>query len=161
MAENESRSCGSCTACCKTHGIVALNKAEGRWCAHCAIGKGCKIYAHRPTECRVFRCDWLNGSGGPDERPDLVKIVPTTEKLEFRGRILNWCTLAEVSEGALQRPYGRARTEALRRAGWIVEWFTVGVTKQTVILPPGQGLSKADVPFLLLQLKQAESPHDG
>jgi len=53
------RECGSCTMCCKLLRIEELGKAEGEWCTHCAIGKGCTIYDTRPEACRGFYCGWL------------------------------------------------------------------------------------------------------
>lgn len=53
------RECGGCTLCCKVMGVNALNKAPGTWCAHCDIGKGCRIYETRPDGCRNFQCGFL------------------------------------------------------------------------------------------------------
>ncbi|MGA0532251.1 hypothetical protein [Hansschlegelia sp. KR7-227] len=73
MAE---RSCGQCTMCCKVLGIVELEKPGGRWCPHCAVGRGCTIYETRPGECRTFHCLWLlRETFGPEWRPDRAKFV--------------------------------------------------------------------------------------
>ena len=48
--------------CCKVYRIPVLNKQEGKWCAHCAIGSGCRIYEDRPEQCRSFVCLWLPGT---------------------------------------------------------------------------------------------------
>jgi hypothetical protein len=53
------RDCGSCTMCCKVLAIEALGKPMGKWCAQCAIGSGCRIYAERPRECRDYYCAYL------------------------------------------------------------------------------------------------------
>jgi hypothetical protein len=53
------RSCGGCTMCCKVLGITELQKPVGKWCKHCEIGYGCRIYETRPAECRTFHCAWL------------------------------------------------------------------------------------------------------
>ena len=45
--------------CCKVYPIPILNKQEGKWCAHCAIGSGCRIHEDRPEQCRSFVCLWL------------------------------------------------------------------------------------------------------
>lgn len=78
--------CGSCTACCRVFAIPALQKPAGKWCGHCAIGEGCKIYEDRPTLCVDFQCVWLqsfdHGAGMADDmRPDRCKVVfsPTTK----------------------------------------------------------------------------------
>lgn len=52
------RSCDGCTMCCKLFAIPAVPKAEGVWCQHCDIGKGCTIYEARPKECRDFFCHY-------------------------------------------------------------------------------------------------------
>src|SRR4051812_20258098 len=70
------RICGGCTACCKTHGIVELQKPAGIWCQHCMIGHGCAIYKERPGTCQVYRCGWLDGLGNDEHRPDKMKVVP-------------------------------------------------------------------------------------
>jgi hypothetical protein len=81
--------CGSCTACCRVYAIPSLNKPAGKWCEHCAIGKGCKVYEDRPALCVEFACLWLQshledkGAKFPEElRPDRCKVVfsPTTKE---------------------------------------------------------------------------------
>lgn len=81
-AANEvARSCGSCTLCCKLFDIRALNKPQFKWCMHCAVGQGCRIYAQRPDECREFNCSWLTDSSIGDEwKPLRSRIVLTREK---------------------------------------------------------------------------------
>ncbi len=70
------RSCAGCTMCCKLMGIAELDKPPLRWCAHCEIGVGCKIYETRPRTCSDFMCGYLT-SAGLDERwrPVDCKIV--------------------------------------------------------------------------------------
>lgn len=75
--------CGSCTACCRVYAIPALDKPAGKWCQHCAIGNGCRIYEERPALCVDFKCLWLQSQSRedkrerlPDElRPDRCKVV--------------------------------------------------------------------------------------
>ena len=45
--------------CCKLLRIEALDKPSNTWCTHCDVGTGCKIYAERPDECRIFNCGYL------------------------------------------------------------------------------------------------------
>jgi hypothetical protein len=80
--------CGSCTACCRVYAIPQLDppKPAGKWCTHCDIGKGCKVYDNRPTLCVDFQCLWLMSQSKdaplPAElRPDRCKVVfsPTTD----------------------------------------------------------------------------------
>lgn len=75
--------CGTCTACCRVFEIPEINKPAGKWCNHCAIGKGCEVYAHRPQMCVEFECFWLisqrrenqNDAMPLEMRPDKSKVV--------------------------------------------------------------------------------------
>lgn len=75
--------CGSCTACCRVFDIPELKKPAGKWCEHCAIGKGCKVYDDRPQMCVEFECLWLLSQKRedpqehlpPELRPDRCKVV--------------------------------------------------------------------------------------
>lgn len=76
------RTCGSCTACCRVYPIPALNKPTGKWCQHCDVGKGCKIYEQRPKMCADYECSWLVTQHNPEDqrmppemRPDRCKVV--------------------------------------------------------------------------------------
>lgn len=69
------RECGSCTLCCKMLGIKELNKKQNKWCPHCAINKGCKIYSERPESCRDFNCLWLMGKLPEELYPQKVGVV--------------------------------------------------------------------------------------
>lgn len=53
------RACGQCTLCCKVPHIKELGKPRDRWCQHCDIGRGCRVYEERPAVCRGFYCDYL------------------------------------------------------------------------------------------------------
>lgn len=147
------RSCGGCTACCKTHAVLAIEKPPNVWCRDCTIGKGCAVYQSRPLECREFACAWLRGSGGEAERPDKVRFVCTTEIVILRGQTINWCTMVEVSVGAFERAPAQRRMHALHQDGWIVECFRIGIERPFLILP--RGVSSTDIPALEAQLKKA------
>ena len=54
------RSCAGCTLCCKVLSITELNKPQGVWCVHAQVGRGCKIYDGRPSECATFYCGYLS-----------------------------------------------------------------------------------------------------
>lgn len=96
------RTCGGCTACCKTHAVHELPKKAGVWCTHCDIGKGCKIYEGRPRGCADFQCGWLLGMWNEEDRPDKLKIVPSFIEVPHIG--LTLC-LFELTEGALQTAF--------------------------------------------------------
>jgi hypothetical protein len=71
------RECGSCSLCCKLIAIVELTKSAGKWCPHCAPGKGgCLIYQDRPPSCRDFHCGWLQSDLlGPEWKPTKSRMV--------------------------------------------------------------------------------------
>lgn len=128
------RDCGDCTLCCKVLGIAALDKPLGKWCPHCAIGRGCKIYEARPGECRTFDCLWLQRETlGPEWRPDRAKFVlcPTPD---------NSTLVVQVDPGApdawrrapyhaVLRQWSRAANEARRQLIVMVG------SRATVVLP--------------------------
>lgn len=76
------RVCGGCTLCCKLIPVEELHKAAGHRCKHQRHGRGCMIYAVRPTSCREWSCMWLIGDEGGKpldlSRPDHVHYVIDT-----------------------------------------------------------------------------------
>jgi hypothetical protein len=68
------RVCGPCTACCTSLGVPALKKAAGAPCLHQSEA-GCAIYKKRPAACRSYRCSWIKGEFGEEDRPDLLGLV--------------------------------------------------------------------------------------
>lgn len=74
------RECGACTLCCKVFRIVEVDSPPGRWCRHCAPGRGCTIHDTRPQVCRGFFCQWFYQPGlGPEWKPDKSKMVLNLE----------------------------------------------------------------------------------
>jgi hypothetical protein len=62
--------------CCKLPLIEELQKPTGQWCRHAVIGKGCGIYADRPSVCRSFHCQWIvDARLGPEWKPDKAKLI--------------------------------------------------------------------------------------
>lgn len=75
---SEGHVCGTCNFCCKVMQIDELAKPEGVWCSHCLPGRGCGIYADRPSSCREFSCQWLMTPQLPVSfRPDRAKVMLT------------------------------------------------------------------------------------
>ncbi len=96
-------SCGGCTACCTTHGVESIGKPPHTPCSFCQEHRGCTIYTNRPDECQNFRCSWLVGNGGGDNRrPDKTGIVPRHRIVEDVGLFL---ILSEVWDGALNTEF--------------------------------------------------------
>ncbi|HYZ33187.1 MAG TPA: hypothetical protein VE684_13015 [Crenalkalicoccus sp.] len=108
------RQCGSCALCCKTMGVVALDKPKGSWCAHCQPGAGCAIYPTRPGECRDFNCAWLTeprlGEEWYPRRSRMVLVVePDGQRLTVH--------VDEQRPDAWRRPPYHAALRALAREG--------------------------------------------
>ncbi len=133
------RTCGGCIACCKALEVFEGNfrKAAGEWCPHCAVGRGCGIYRDRPLVCEAFRCEWLKGWGGENERPDRTKVIPDFHKegLFLDGILQMW----EVAEGALERPFARRTTREVLSRGIVVAHLRLS-GKKFLFVPPGDAL---------------------
>lgn len=69
------RSCGSCTLCCKLLAVYEIGKHDNEWCTHCSAKEGCGVYETRPQSCRDFKCLWLRGVGPDELRPDRSKVI--------------------------------------------------------------------------------------
>jgi len=76
------RSCGTCSHCCTVLRVDELAKSAGRDCVHQRGRAGCGIYETRPSICRGYKCLWLQGGLGDDERPDATGGIVD---LETRG----------------------------------------------------------------------------
>jgi hypothetical protein len=125
---DKGRACGGCTMCCKVLGITELQKPVGKWCPHCDIGKGCKIYNSRPNECRTFMCGWLVDDRFSDMwKPDRSKMVITPAKdtieircdpglptawraKEYHDEIIRMAEAAEPHNGSLYVIVGKKTT---------------------------------------------------
>lgn len=77
--------CGTCTACCRVFHIEELKKPAGKWCDHCHVGVGCKIYEQRPEPCVSFKCLWLESQSRPDLQPLGDELRPDRCKVVFHA----------------------------------------------------------------------------
>lgn len=91
------RSCAGCTMCCKLLDIPELQKPALRWCTHCDIGTGCKIYETRPAPCAAFACAYL-----------------TSPALDARWYPAD-CKLVVAFDEAANRIYVHAENDAWRK----------------------------------------------
>jgi len=110
------KACGDCTLCCKVMAIEELVKPAGSWCPHCKPGRGCRIYASRPTGCQTYACLWLMDDR-LDQRwkPSKSKLVLTTSqdgieircdpgfpdawrREPYRSEIQKWAVSGEASD---------------------------------------------------------------
>jgi hypothetical protein len=68
------RQCGDCQLCCKVLPTSEIGKPANQRCRHQRHGRGCVIYEHRPTSCRLWSCYWLLGED-VGERPDRSRLI--------------------------------------------------------------------------------------
>ncbi len=109
------RTCGECSACCKTHGVRTIQKKPGVICVHAQRKEGgCGIYRKRPLECKQFECAWLKGLEDDSWRPDKINIVITCD---IHPEIGTGVSLWEVKPGILSTPFGRSCTLKYLRVG--------------------------------------------
>ena len=98
------RSCGGCTACCKTHAVFEIKKPTGKWCPHCDTSRGCSIYPNHPRACKDFKCAWLRGFGEDGNRPDCTKIILDFHVTDALIKILQ---IWEVNGGTLRGSFAK------------------------------------------------------
>ncbi len=134
------RTCGGCTACCKTHMVLSIEKPPLTWCGSCVKGKGCGIYASRPEECAAFTCQWLMGFGADIERPDKVRIVVDFSRNPVLDNVLV-AQLWEVSSDALKSDFATRTIQQLM--GGKLPILTISCTaNQSLFLPKGFPISQ-------------------
>jgi len=81
-AAKHGRACGDCVVCCQVLNIDQpdMLKPAGQMCLHCT-GKGCGVYAVRPTVCREWDCAYKRvASMPPETRPDKLGVVFTIDR---------------------------------------------------------------------------------
>lgn len=154
------RTCGTCTLCCKVLGIDALDKPRGQWCTHCATGKGCTIYADRPAECGSFDCLYIQGTRlaehwFPARSKMVVCINQAVGRIEIHvdaGRTAAW--RSEPYYGEIKQ---WARAAAAER-GQIL----VCLPDRTIVVLPDEdvdlGLLTADDRIVLTEVMTASGP---
>ena len=131
------RSCDGCTLCCKLLSITALGKARQKWCEHCDIGTGCRVYSDRPRECKAFYCGYLlNQEIGEHWKPSKSRMVLDYEADANRivvhvdkDRSDSWRREPYVSE------IKRWAIASAQHAGQVVVWQGLDAV---VVLPDGE-----------------------
>ena len=99
----QKRVCGKCRACCTALQVEMADgslKPEWKRCAHLGV-LGCKVYSKRPLSCASFRCGWLQGMGGREDRPDRLGVIITPVTTEGMGE---HAMVHEMHAGAMQKP---------------------------------------------------------
>lgn len=120
--------CGTCTACCRLLGIKELAKPAGKWCSHCAIGKGCTIYETRPESCRVYSCMWLSSQSLPEGNQWPAALRPDKSKVVFTMQ-------ANEQEVVVHCDPGRPTAWQYGRLGEIIKYLAL---ERTVIVNDGK-----------------------
>ena len=118
------RKCGDCIVCCVYLNIDVpeLKKKALSHCPHvqahadevvgesvCFSGKGCTIYEKRPPDpCRGYRCEWLDGHGAEEDRPDRSGVLVDRMK-----NIKNAVEVRQLWYGAADLPAGQEAIERI------------------------------------------------
>lgn len=127
------RSCGDCSACCTPLGIDndGLRKPPGVPCHHLGpAGRGCTIYATRPTHCQRYLCGWRNGIGEDAHRPDRLGILLSA--CMVRAELVTSLRLpatAFLCHSTHAGDLSRAATEYLEAVA--VQYIVIGVEHET------------------------------
>lgn len=101
----ETRSCGTCTACCLVAEVknndATFNKPAWSKCQYAcpSVSGSCSIFneAKRPEVCSSFKCSWLRGYGAEEDRPDSSGMMVSVNEANG-GR---WIFAVETVEDSL------------------------------------------------------------
>jgi hypothetical protein len=130
-----SRSCGTCTLCCKVFEVPPIdNKPRGIWCKHCKPGKGCGIWANRPDFCRDFHCMWIQDETlGPEWKPEKARFV-----LNYRRDLGVLNVMVDVGQPHAwkQEPYLSGLKRFADRANAFKHIVQVTIGRHVLVLSP-------------------------
>lgn len=129
------KSCGDCGMCCKLLSIAEIEKPADRWCASFRRGRGCGIYASRPSACAGFECLWLQSEKLDDRwRPDKAKFVMYTEQDDRRLRVVVDPAHADAWK---QEPY-YSRLKAMSTRAYDGHELLVSIGDRRIVVFPDQ-----------------------
>ncbi|HEY4942194.1 MAG TPA: hypothetical protein VII56_12275 [Rhizomicrobium sp.] len=135
--------CGECTMCCKVMAVDELAKPAGRWCGHCDIAKGCKIYESRPGECRTFDCVWrFDAALGPEWRPDTAHFVMA---YEIGGKRLTLRVDPQRPDAWKQPPYYARLKQMARQAMPRGQYVMVASLGRAIVILPERDIDLGTV----------------
>ena len=127
------RVCGECTACCKSHGVLSIDKEPFSWCSDCTVGVGWKRYETRPEECKDFVCMWLlEPAEDESERPDKSGCVISAHLDILLGDVL---TIHELMPGASDSSRLAQKSKAWAMAAGLPIWIFRENARGTVLVP--------------------------
>ncbi len=96
------RVCGACSLCCTVLRVDELSKPADTDCEYQRAEGGCAIHANRPPICRGYRCLWLQGGLGDDDRPDRLGAVVDLQTIGAETRL----AIQEAQPGGLEASPG-------------------------------------------------------
>lgn len=137
------RRCGACTLCCKVLSIEAFAKPKGKWCGHCAVGKGCKIYSDRPEECRTFSCGYL-------QTPELgEEWLPAHSKIVLVSELNGKRIAAHVDPGRpaawREEPYYSILKGWARVAATVMDQVIVQIGYRAIVILPDEDVDLGEI----------------
>ena len=128
------RTCGDCIVCCVYLRIddPDLTKEGMRHCPHvkadepedpgkkvCYTGQGCTIYGKHPRVCQGYFCEWVQGHGEEEDRPDRCgMLIDRVKKIE------NAVECKPIWDGAADQPAGRIAIERIAKSKGMVALVT-------------------------------------
>lgn len=144
-----SRTCGSCTECCRVIAIATpeLVKPADTACVHCSVAAGCSIYASRPPVCRTFECAWLASPSAfdDDQRPDITGVIISNPQPPIPSRLFD-CQVLVAHEcwpdATAAGSAGNILVRALASSGAIVFGALRG-TRGLLVTAPSAELAQA------------------
>ena len=156
------RTCDTCTACCFTHAVPAIQKRGSEWCRHCEIGAGCRIYLNRPEQCREFSCLWLQGGWGNElDRPDRLKVVVGGIAVKVGDRRIRLVQFIETEAGAIDQDRSTRLIRMFRTKGFgicIARLLPSGRHADATYEIPGNLLAAGELELFKEALGKLEHP---
>lgn len=136
---NMKRPCGKCTACCLIHAVREIQKPRNQQCPNCDDDLGCRLHPKHPVGCQTYFCEWANGSGNEDMRPDYFgMIIDMHQTGSYSPRL----QISEVTEGALAGTWVKEVTEQMLDAGLYVAHMFLS-SRQLLYVPTNVKPSEA------------------
>ncbi len=134
------RSCGECRECCTAMAVGEIGKSWYERCARLSES-GCDIYGSHPASCKTYRCLWLDGWGGEDDRPDRLGVIAGYGLAPLEGKRLPAVVLVPTKAGV----------EIKDHEGWV--W-------DNIIRDAGRGVGHPSAPpVVIAQYPFSEAPY--
>lgn len=126
--------CGDCNACCVVLGVTEIGKEEFQECPH-IFWRGCGIYDTRPSECRNYKCLWLDSFS--DEgillRPDHLGVILDVAEVKKLG--VPVLVVREVRPKVFEDPNVQVLVKAAAKSINSLIYLRRGRGQASVIIP--------------------------